>query len=118
MNASISASGLMFAAFSRLDSSVNISEKKKQQEKGKLGLACPSNHAIPHNPQAVKKATTTAENRVEFTKATANTLASCREGKCLPDGHLSDVEVVLADVSRRPLRHEFLHAVPVVGHFS
>jgi energy-converting hydrogenase Eha subunit G len=36
INASISASGLIFAAFSRLDSSVSISEKKNNRKKENL----------------------------------------------------------------------------------
>lgn len=58
---------------------------------------------------------TVAENG---TKASANTLAACGEGERLPHSHLPYVEVVLAYVRRRPLRHKLLHAVPVVHNIA
>ena len=54
--------------------------------------------------------------RTARTKAGSHTLAARGEGERLPHCHVRDVEVVLADVGGRPLGHELLHAVPVVGH--
>lgn len=53
-----------------------------------------------------------------YTEASANPLASRREGERLPDSHLPNVEVMLTDVRSCPLWHKLLHPMPVVGHLA
>lgn len=52
------------------------------------------------------------------TKATANTLTARREFKRLPDSHLPNVKIMLADIRCCPLRHKLVHPIPIVGHFA
>ena len=114
MKTSISGSGLIFADFSLLESSANMSA---------------DNHKKSQYPGLCTCHTTTfttfknKENKNERqwfrqTISISNTLASCREGQGFPYSHFSYMGIELTYVGSSSLGYKLIHAMTIVCHAS
>jgi hypothetical protein len=113
----MSASGMMCASFSHLSSSESISIYISASiHMCCSGLAC--NIIKLKRKLSLQLPAAAGFQCGRHTKSSTDTLAPCREGECLSNGHLWDVKVMLADVRRRPLWHKLLHPMTIVGNSS
>uniref|UniRef100_A0A0A9C366 Uncharacterized protein n=1 Tax=Arundo donax TaxID=35708 RepID=A0A0A9C366_ARUDO len=101
INASMSASGMICASFSRLNSSASISINIIT----KLKSASSRNECM--GLRLISRS---------HTKPSTDTLATSGERQRLPNGHLPYVKVMLADVCSRPLWYKLFQPMPVVGN--
>lgn len=108
MYASMSGSGLMFVAFSLLDSSVNISGVHASGNATKL---------VSDTEEKLDIKLTVLVN-LEPTVSCSYTLASSRESQGFSNCHFSYVQVILADVSRSSLGNKLIHPMAIVSDFT
>ena len=114
MKTSRSGSGLIFAAFSLLDSSANMSEDGKSKSQSPRLCKCHITTFTTCKKQRNKK----QRQWFRLTISISNTLASCRECQGFPYSHFSYMGIMLADISCSSLGYKLIHAVTVVCHPS
>ena len=114
MKTSISGSGLMFACFSLLDSSANISVNAQNNHAFKNQKTCKLFQKKIN--VAPKKKLKGVWKSIKLTITGSNPLASCRKGQSFPHSHFSYVKIMLTDIGSCSLGHKLIHVMPIVSH--
>lgn len=107
MNTSISGSGLMFASFSLLANSVNMSNASPKHR----WLAKSTNQIECYEKIEI-------EEMFKLTITRTDTLEASGVSKSLPNSHFTDMNIVLADIRSCSLWHKLVHSMTIVCHSS